>query len=73
MDDQRGVERRLTEDTQVKRVADAEGRPVEGSYRCLSEYTLEVTRTATSLNDVESLKKDLLDIRDLFNKRVSEL
>lgn len=73
MDDQRGVERRLTEDTQVKRVADAEGRPVEGNYRCLSEYALEVTRTATSLNDVESLKKDLLDIRDLFNKRVSEL
>ena len=57
----------------MKRVADAEGRPVEGSYRCLSEYALEVTRTATSLNDVESLKKDLLDIRDLFNKRVSEL
>ena len=66
-------ERRLTEDTQVKRVEDAEGRPVEGSYRCLGEYELEVTETATSLNDVESLKKDLLSIRDLFNKRVSKL
>ena len=25
----------------MKRVADAEGRPVEGSYRCLSEYALD--------------------------------
>lgn len=67
------MRRRLTDDTQVKRLEDAEGKPVEGSYRCLSEYALEVTETGASLNDVDSLKKDLLTIRDLFNKKVSEL
>ena len=69
----RGIDDRLTDDTQVKRLEDAEGKPVDGSYRCLAEYELEVTEAETSLNDVDSLKKDLLTIRDLFNKRVSEL
>ena len=45
MDDQRGVERRLTEDTQVKRVADAEGRPECVSYSVLNEDALDVKIT----------------------------
>ena len=80
---------RLAEDTQVKRICDIEGIPIEsggylngvlridGQYKCLGEYEMALTAVSSSMkekmNDLEKLKTDLADIRTFYNKKVSEL
>ncbi|KAK8800300.1 hypothetical protein WA171_004934, partial [Blastocystis sp. BT1] len=64
----------LAEDTQVKRICDIEGIPIEsdGQYKCLGEYEMALTTVSSSMkermNDLEKLKTDLADIRTFYNK-----
>ena len=50
-----------------------------GQYKCLSDYEMEITkvdetmREKLNVNDIDALKRDLMDIRSMFNKKVNEL